>query len=136
MVYPDGRLFVRTTWAPHGPGEPAPPWGHTVVLAGRSGFRSTPAPPATADHQPAQFVLASRTEAKQTALFWTCALPAAIAHRRVIQRNQQQPLVLLAGRLPAGESMPTAHLLRFWPPDLNSAAKAERTSPGQTTSPR
>ncbi|MBU0639428.1 MAG: hypothetical protein KKB50_11235 [Planctomycetes bacterium] len=124
-IYPTGAVYVQATSNLAARDWGAPLMGYAVALNGRAGFQWVPAPAAEVDRAPAKFVLLARRGAERADLLWTLADAALAERQRLWRSGDERRQVMVVGNRAVQESVSTAHLLRFWPRDVEAAPEAE-----------
>lgn len=124
VAYPDGRVFTRIISDPAGRPWPQPQLGYALCLDGRRGLqRERPAGSARSS-APDRFVLFARSAADQTDVLWIPHQPDLAAQQLELASADDRQLAVIAGDLPATGRIETAHLLVFWPRDLDGPTAA------------
>ena len=124
VIYRFGQVCVRATSAAQGAGWSAPRVGYAVALNGRRGFVRVEPAAAYADAAPAGFVLMSQPGRERPDLLWSMHARAASLRRLELASADDRRVVELCGDIAADETVETAHLLRFWPHDIDGAPEA------------
>jgi hypothetical protein len=125
VIYPDGSVYVQITSDSRGAGWPAPLAGYALVLDGRRGFTRLAATPRGATRDGPAFVLMSRAEPGRADLLWCPHDPALAAFQIELVSLDSRRAAIIAGQTGAAEVIRTAHLLRFWPADLDGRPEGE-----------
>ncbi len=117
-IYPQGQVYVRVrSTAPPG-GWGAARVGYAVALDGRRGFAALPAADAGG------FALLARPGGSRADLLWSWSSPTGLPRRRVQTSADDARLAVVVGDLAAEQTVETAHLLRFWPTDIDGVPEA------------
>ncbi|MCK4341454.1 MAG: hypothetical protein KAY37_07015 [Phycisphaerae bacterium] len=126
VIYPCGRVHVRVTSTAAGTGWGTPRVGYVVSLNGRQNFQRVHPPAADARGEPVSFVLAARRRARQADLLWTWPRTSGLGRQRELFGQTGRRWAVLVGDITAADVVETAHLLRLWPPDGDTALEGER----------
>lgn len=125
VIYPDGSVYILITSDSRGSGWPAPLAGYALALDGRRGFARLAKTPHAATHDSPRFVLMSRAEPGRADLLWCPHEPGLAASQIEVVSHDSRRVVIIAGQSGAAEVIRTAHLLRFWPTDLDGRPEGE-----------
>lgn len=123
-IYPSGAVYTRITSVAPATGWGVPRVGYALGLSGRHGFRRVAERPIAAGEEPTRFVLFSRVGEGEADLLWTWTAAVALEQVQTLGSVDEARLAAIVGDLPAEASVETAHMLRFWPTDLNGAPEA------------
>lgn len=123
-IYPSGRVHVLTVTRPGPAGWPAPRVGYVLGLDARQGFRTLTTAPAEVSARASALILARREGSQRADLLWTWPPRAGFARLRELISVDERRIALLAGDLPAADVVRCAHLLRFWPADMEGLPEA------------
>jgi hypothetical protein len=124
VIYPFGRVCVRVTSLARGAGWGAPRVAYAVALNGRCGFVRVEPEAAYTGATPTEFVLMSQSGHERPDLLWSTHARAASLHRIELASADERRVVVLCGDVAADDTVETAHLLRFWPHDIDGAPEA------------
>lgn len=119
-LYPDGRVYVRVTSDGGVLGWPRPQAGYAIALAGRRGFAR---PAERSGLEP--MLLLARDGRERSDLLWVPHVAEAARRAREMASADGRRIAVIAGSIPAGEVVETAHLLQFWPTDLDDLPEAQ-----------
>jgi hypothetical protein len=125
VVYPSGAVYVAVTSEAGEVGWNTPLVGYAVALNGRRGFVRIEPEAAFADESPATFVLMSQPAPGRPDLLWTPRAPEVSARRLEVASADERRTVVLVGDVAAEQRVETAHLLRFWPSDMDAGPEAQ-----------
>jgi hypothetical protein len=125
VIYPDGSVYVRTVSDGRGAGWPAALAGYALALDGRRGFARLASPPLAAPRDGTGYVLMARAEPGRADLLW-CPHDRGLATSQIeLVSNDARRVAVVAGQGEAAPVIQAAHLLRFWPTDLDGLPEAE-----------
>jgi hypothetical protein len=128
VIYPRGQVYVQVASHTAEVGWPAARVGYALALNGRSGFARVPADAARREGTDTNFVLMSQPGRQRPDLLWCVRTPAAAGRQLELVSADARRIAVTVGDLAAGEAVVTAHLLRFWPPDIDAAPEAHSLS--------
>ncbi|MEP0846253.1 MAG: hypothetical protein HRF50_05455 [Phycisphaerae bacterium] len=125
-IYPSGAVYVWVSSESAGRGWSGPRVGYAVALDARFGFQRVGPEPAYSEQAEAvRFALLSQAGADRPDLLWV-PFDRALAARQVeLVTSDERRLALTLGDVAAEERVESAHLLRFWPRDLDQAPEGE-----------
>ncbi len=118
-LYPSGQVYLHLESHPAGAAWPAPLLGLAAVVDARRGFE-----PVRGRSEGEAFALLARSGEGQADLLWVPARTELAAMQRLVEPDDGRRLTLVLGAVEPEERHESAHLLRFWPLDINSAAEA------------
>lgn len=125
VIYPTGQVHVWTRSDPPASGWAMPRVGFALGLDGRHDFREHSPPPTDANHRSVPLVLLTRAGPDLADLLWTWPADQTFRQQRVFDSADGRRLAVLVGDIEARDRVETAHLLRFWPRDLDARPEAE-----------
>jgi hypothetical protein len=118
VIYPDGRVFVRSDLDAGPSAWPLSRLAWGLLLNSGTAFALSQRPSAAPDHDPANFVLLTRTPPGDE-LLWVSHLPDGMRWRRILPEIGGRSATVLAGETPTEPVMSGAHLLWFGPAELD-----------------
>ena len=123
-IYADGRILVRVTSSARQVGWPAQRAGYALALDARRGFATPHADTLGSAARRSGFVLLSRAGPERADLLWTPYRAELTARRLEFESDDERRIVVVAGQVPGAVTLDTAHLLRFWPRDIDAVPEA------------
>ena len=120
VIYPTGRVYLRVSSQTHDNGWPAARVGYALALDGRSGFERV-SPAVYGAGEDTNFVLLSPPDRPRPDLLWCVHTPAAAERQLELASADERRSAVTVGDLEPAEVVETAHLLRFWPWDIDAA---------------
>jgi hypothetical protein len=127
VIYRDGHVFVQTDLDAGPSAWPLGRAGDALFLNSGTNFSVSDRPPATPEHDPANFALLTHTSSGAD-LLWAPHLASSMRWRRFFSETGRQPSLLIAGETPAAPVMSSAQLLWFCPASLDAPAAEEIAS--------
>lgn len=125
-IYPSGAVYVRVSSESAGRGWSGPRVGCAVALDARFGFaRVGPEPAYSEQAEAVRFALLSQAGADRPDLLWVPHDRALAARQVELVTSDDRRLALTLGDTAAENRVDSAHLLRFWPRDLDHAPEGE-----------
>ena len=124
-IYPSGQVYLSVRSSPGNRAWPESQLGYVVAIDGRSGFQRVVSNSGAGTDEDVNFVLMSQPGRDKPDLLWCGHAPATIRRQLELISEDGRRLAVTAGDIPVAGVMETAHLLRFWPWDLDSAVEAE-----------
>lgn len=125
VIYPSGQVCVRTTSRVRDAFWSDERVGYTVALDGRSGFTRVICE-STSDEEPGpNFVLMTQPGRQRPDLLWCLHSPAAATRQLELVSADERRLAITVGDVEPTDTVDAAHLLRFWPRDIDAAPEAE-----------
>jgi len=128
VIYPSGQVYVRVTSHARDAGWRAPRLGYAVALDGRRGFASVAPEPAYGEKSGANFVLLSQPGRDRPDLLWCLHKPEAAERRLELVSADERRIAVTVGDIEPADTADTAHLLRFWPRDIDGVPDAQSFS--------
>jgi hypothetical protein len=125
VIYPSGQVYVRSTSRARDAGWPAPHVGYAIAVDGRSGFTRVAPEPAYAGRSPITFVLLSLPGRERPDLLWCLHSPTAAERQLELVSTDERRVAVTVGELEPADIIDAAHLLRFWPRDLDAAPEGQ-----------
>ncbi len=122
-IYPSGAIYVALRSQAGGGAWPAPLAGCAVAVDGRRGFARIEPLPGAPDENGPEFALLSRRGGGSD-LLWTWSRETGYQEQRAMVSADERRLAVLAGAVAGAAELRSAHLLRVWPADLDSAPEA------------
>lgn len=123
-IYADGRVYVRARSEARTAKWREPRVGYAVAVNQKGKFRHVRSEPAYAQREPVCFALFSPPTPDAPDLLWVPHLTALGARQNELESADGRLAVTL-GDIESADVIETAHLLRFWPTDVNGAPDAE-----------
>ncbi|MFQ5806368.1 MAG: hypothetical protein ACE5I3_07955 [Phycisphaerae bacterium] len=128
VVYPSGQVYVRVTSHARDAGWRAPRLGYALALNGRSGFSRVASGSAYGGRSDANFVLLSQPGRDRPDLLWCAHAPEAAQRHLELVSADERRVAVTVGDVETTDTVEAAHLLRFWPPDIDGAPEAQSFS--------
>jgi hypothetical protein len=124
VIYPSGQVYVRVTSRASYAGWRASRVGYAVALEGRSGFVSVKPESVYGGRSRACPVLLSQSGRDRPDFLW-CPYKPELAERQLeLVSADERRIAVTVGDVEAADTVAAAHLLRFWPRDLDGFAEA------------
>jgi len=125
VIYPSGRVYVRNSSQGNGLTWPAQRVGYTIAVDGRSGFTRIAPGPSVAGSPATAFVLLSLPGRARPDLLW-CPHVLAVARRQLeLTSSDERRVAVTVGDVEPSDGVDAAHLLRFWPCDLDATPEGQ-----------
>ena len=124
-IYPSGAVYVQVRSAAPPAGWAAPRVGYALGLDGRRDFQHVAPSASAAGAAPVPFVLLARAGRERADLLWTWSEASGLERQRALHSADERRLAMIVGDVPAAPVVETAHLLRIWPTDIDSAHEAQ-----------
>ncbi len=124
VIYPSGAVYVLAESRAPAAGWRAAHLGYAVAVDGRRSFRRIDAPAVDADTEAARFVLMSRTGSGRADLLWAWPRATQFSCDRELASTDERRAAVIVGDIATAPIVQTAHLLRFWPTDIDAAPEA------------
>ena len=125
VIYPTGQVYVLTDSRTAGAAWSHPRLGYAIAVSGRVGFGRVASSGADGQRPPTSFVLLAQQGRQRPDLLW-CPHRHELAERQVeLAPADDRRTAVTVGDVPAEPGVANAHLLRFWPPDLDGVPEAE-----------
>lgn len=121
VIYPSGQVYLRVAAHARGAGWSGARVGYALALDGRSDFVRVPAAEVYHGETETQFVLFSPPDRERADLLWCPHRRAAAERQLELVSADERRVAVTIGDLEPAASIETAHLLRFWPWDIDAA---------------
>lgn len=121
VIYPSGQVYVQVTSHARDAGWPDTRVGYALALDGRSGFERISPDAGYRGGADTNFVLMSQPGRQRPDLLWSVHTPAAAERQLELVSADGRRIAVTVGDLEPVDTIETAHLLRFWPPDIDAA---------------
>lgn len=118
-LYPSGQVYLQLESGAAGAGWPAPLLGLAAVVDARRGFE-----PLHGRGEGERYALLARRGEGQADLLWVPARAELATMQRAVESEGGRRLALILGAVEPEDRHESAHLLRFWPLDINGPAEA------------
>jgi hypothetical protein len=124
VIYPSGQVYVRIRSLAGDAGWRAPRVGYALALDGRSGFAGVTPQPAYSGPPETRFALMTQSGRDRPDLLWCPHTPEAAGRHLELVSADERRIAMTVGDIDPADSVETAHLLRFWPRDIDGAPEA------------
>lgn len=124
VVYPSGEVYVQVSSSVGNASWSAARVGHAVALAGRYGFERVAANPRGDEPDETSFVLMSQPGRDRPDLLWCPHRPDAARRQLELVSADARRIAVTVGDVEPAGTLETAHLLRFWPHDIDGSPEA------------
>ncbi len=124
-IYPSGQVYLNVRSSPGDRSWSDSRLGYAIAIDGRGGFQRVAPNPGSGNADDVNFVLMSQPGREKPDLLWCGHEPAVIRRQLELISEDGRRIAVTAGDIPAGGVIETAHLLRFWPRDLDAIVEAE-----------
>jgi hypothetical protein len=125
VIYPSGQVYVRVTSHAGDAGWQTPRVGYAIALDGRSGFVGI-GPESGRGGQPGtDFVLLSQPSRDRADLLWCTHRPEAAERQLELVSGDERRIAVTVGDVEPMDTVDTAHLLRFWPRDMDGVPEGD-----------
>ncbi len=125
VIYPSGQVYLRVTSHASGAGWRAPRVGYALALDGRSGFVGVKSESGYGGRSTANFVLLSQPGHDRPDLLWCPHVPEAAERQLELVSADERRIAVTVGDVEGADTVDGAHLLRFWPPDIDDLPEGQ-----------
>ena len=124
-IYPDGRVFVQVTSRARNARWPGRYVGFAIAADARRGFVHIEPPPGFQSNGPAtSFVLLAQRGLNRPDLLWSPYEPELAEQQVGVLSPDERQITITIGHTSPASILTTAHMLRFWPPDIEGTPEA------------